>query len=59
MAYGNSWAGDLRLSHDLHHSYSNAGSFNPLHQAGDQTHAFTVTRTTAIGLFLKIFLSFL
>ena len=28
---------DLSFICDLHHSYGNAGSFNPLHQAGDHT----------------------
>ena len=41
----------LNLSHscDLHHKCSNAGSINPLHQAGDQTHTSAATWAAAVG----------
>ena len=34
---------------DLYHSCSNARSFNSLHQAGDLTFTFSVTRAAAVG----------
>ena len=40
----------LGYSCDLHHSCANAGSFNSLHQARDQTHASAVTQAIAIRL---------
>ena len=41
----------FNLSHscDLCHSCGNAGSFNPLHQAGDRTQAYAAARVTAVG----------
>ena len=40
----------LNLSHncDLYYSCSNAGSFNPLHRAGDWTYTSTATQATAV-----------
>ena len=35
-------------SYNLHCSCGSAGSFNPLHQAGDQTHTSTGNRTAAV-----------
>ena len=34
---------------NLSHSCNNDGSFNPLHQVGDWTHASAATRAAAIG----------
>ena len=34
---------------NLSRSCSNAGYFNPLHQAGDWTHTFTVNHATGVG----------
>ena len=50
-AYGSSQAQRLNLngSCDLHHSYGNARSFNPLHQAGDRTCTSAVILGTAVG----------
>ena len=53
MAYGSSWARDqipATAVTSVCHSYSNAGSFNPvLHWARDQTLVFIVTGATAFG----------
>ena len=40
---------NLSLSYNLHCSCGNAGFFNPLHQAGDQTGASAATRAAAVG----------
>ena len=42
---------ELNLSHsyDLCHIHSNAESFNPLHEAGNQTCTSAVTQATAVG----------
>ena len=43
----------VNLSHscDLYSSCSSAGSFNPQHQTGNQTHTSAVTRAAAVGIF--------
>ena len=51
--YGSSWARDWiwapAVTYDLCLNCANARSFNPLCQAGDQTHASSVTWTIAVG----------
>ena len=47
---------DQSCSCDLCHSCSNAGSFNPLHQARDWTCTSTATRATIVTFFFFFFL---